>query len=497
VKHLPVADVPDPGERPLAPMARHLTPAARRLARPTRHPIPAARRLTPAARRLTRSAERRDDRGAVAVLTAILLTMLLGFAALVIDIGLARDQGRQAQAAVDSAALAAAIVMKANNGAESAQAAARNAATSYLLANYDSPAGPAEFSTAWNACSTCVSFTDTRVTVSLEPLPADKVDTPAVLGGIFGLDRLSASAAATAEWAHVPAFPCWLCVQSQTSSLGVDAQDGSVAVDTGNIRVGTVAPATLSVTSGSVTASSGEIGYVNDSGNTNTPTRTTGSYSPTPVAVTATSPTTTALPPVTGPVLDAPTTTNGVCSPGIYRDITGCYNGFLSGLYVITEPNVFTGGGSVSTQPGVSFYLTCSENGQVTPCAQATDKSGGTLTWSRDGDFHVYGPASGWSSTIAVDPGNQADQDFIDITQTTLEHATARLYVTGALYAPGSQVTVRTESWWDWHHLTLGLLDVTGQVTVDRLHLSGTAAQLLLHGTPPASAPAPVAVHLR
>ena len=84
---------------------------------------------------------REEDGGAVAVLVVVLMTSLLGVAALVVDLGLARDSARQAQAAVDSAALAAAVVMKDHQGAVSARTGARQMATRYLLANYTSASG--------------------------------------------------------------------------------------------------------------------------------------------------------------------------------------------------------------------------------------------------------------------------------------------------------------------------------------------------------------------
>ena len=46
-----------------------------------------------------------DDRGAVAVLTAVLAVMLFGLAAFVVDLGIARDNRRQAQNTADAAAL--------------------------------------------------------------------------------------------------------------------------------------------------------------------------------------------------------------------------------------------------------------------------------------------------------------------------------------------------------------------------------------------------------
>ena len=53
----------------------------------------------------------RDDSGAILVLFALMLVVMLGFSALVIDLGMARSKKRQIQNTADSSALAAAQVL--------------------------------------------------------------------------------------------------------------------------------------------------------------------------------------------------------------------------------------------------------------------------------------------------------------------------------------------------------------------------------------------------
>jgi Flp pilus assembly protein TadG len=53
-------------------------------------------------------ARRPDDEGYISLIVALLITAFVGLAALVVDLGLARDQERTAQNAADAAALAAA-----------------------------------------------------------------------------------------------------------------------------------------------------------------------------------------------------------------------------------------------------------------------------------------------------------------------------------------------------------------------------------------------------
>ncbi len=94
----------------------------------------------------------RDEGGAVAVLTALLAVVLLSMAALVVDLGIARDSRRQAQNTADSAALAAANALYATRAPNLNQpgdfVAAVNAAKRYAAENY----GTTE--AEWRGCST-------------------------------------------------------------------------------------------------------------------------------------------------------------------------------------------------------------------------------------------------------------------------------------------------------------------------------------------------------
>src|SRR5436190_14128659 len=85
-----------------------------------------------------------SDRGAVAVMTAILAVTLFVLAALVVDLGIARDSRRQAQNTADAAALAAANALygttapklnKPGNFVAAVQAAKDYAAENYGITN--------------------------------------------------------------------------------------------------------------------------------------------------------------------------------------------------------------------------------------------------------------------------------------------------------------------------------------------------------------------------
>ena len=66
-----------------------------------------------------------EERGSVAITVALVMTVLLGFAALVVDIGLNWAARTSAQTAADAAALAGASALVADGGAAAVLAVAR------------------------------------------------------------------------------------------------------------------------------------------------------------------------------------------------------------------------------------------------------------------------------------------------------------------------------------------------------------------------------------
>lgn len=94
--------------------------------------------------------ERRGERGQVLVIAALMMTALMGFLALVIDVGNAYAQRRLMQNAADAAAVAGARVLATNVGSGVSDAAVLGAINTYLTSNGSassvSSAGP---SRAW------------------------------------------------------------------------------------------------------------------------------------------------------------------------------------------------------------------------------------------------------------------------------------------------------------------------------------------------------------
>ncbi len=141
---------------------------------------------------------RRDERGAILVVAAVLLVSLLAMSAIALDLANARQHQRQAQGAADAAALAAAQDLP-NPSTVVASVKA------YAFENFGTPAS------AWAACSdpehlpetpdigmsnSCISIDESFSRVRVR-LPTKAVDT--YFAGVFGVDSVDVGAAAIAE----------------------------------------------------------------------------------------------------------------------------------------------------------------------------------------------------------------------------------------------------------------------------------------------------------
>jgi hypothetical protein len=147
-----------------------------------------------------------QERGAVAVLVAASLVMLMGFAALAVDTGAAFSERRQDQSAADMASMVAVQFARgsanpataANNGANQAIAVANSSLDFPGAADWGActdPSRPAKF-TRVSGVSACVSFTanlqEARVVI-----PTIEVDTS--FGAVVGRESIATSAMAEAK----------------------------------------------------------------------------------------------------------------------------------------------------------------------------------------------------------------------------------------------------------------------------------------------------------
>lgn len=144
--------------------------------------------------RIAGNSDARDERGALLVMFAILLVVLLGFSALVVDLGMARSKKRQIQNTADSSALAAAQVLPVTATADAD-------AKSYASTNLSDGSFP------WSTCtdsapltqtasSPCISY-DTSYNRVRVKVPQQSYTT--LFGRILGRSTMRASAAAEAR----------------------------------------------------------------------------------------------------------------------------------------------------------------------------------------------------------------------------------------------------------------------------------------------------------
>jgi len=192
----------------------------------------------------------RDEQGAVAILTAMLMVVLILLAAIVVDLGNARDNRRQSQNASDAASLAGANMLypatgfcKPPSGGGAPVAApcltdAEDTARKYGTDNF-------QVSTAaWDACTVpagsapgmvpslgtpCILFDSATPTLVRVYIPTRDVAT--FFGGIAGVSKIPVGSSAEAKF--TPAVTCSLCFIGD-----MDAGNGDITVTGGNIAVG-------------------------------------------------------------------------------------------------------------------------------------------------------------------------------------------------------------------------------------------------------------------
>lgn len=162
----------------------------------------------------------KDERGATALIVASAMLVLMGFAALAIDLGAATNERRQDQSAADTGALAAAQFAKPNagcsggacvtqartNGANEAIAVANATLDDPSLADWSNAARcgtpPAGFTVS--SVTNCVAF-DSGIRRAWVKIPI--IDSPTFFARILGFDSVAVSADAIADTGFANAGP--------------------------------------------------------------------------------------------------------------------------------------------------------------------------------------------------------------------------------------------------------------------------------------------------
>jgi hypothetical protein len=351
---------------------------------------------------------RRDEGGVIAVMVALFSTALLMLAALVADLGAARDTRLQAQNAADAAALAGADALYASGSVDLAAATA--AAKAYAAANF----GVDE--SAWLGCTdpaplpvgsgtSCISFDSaTAPKVVRVVVPARRVSTP--LGSLAGVTHVSVDAVAEARVEPGGRAACGLCVVGDGSH---DIQNGDITVSGASafFNGSLIANPQGSVT---VTGDGSSIrvqGTVSNKG-TFTPAPSTGQPEVADPLAFLTLP-----PPLGGLQLKTgDACTNG---PGIYYNTFSLHSCTLQpGLYVLAGNSVeHESGGMDVVATGVTMYFTCA-NADRTPRPCNPGEAGAGVLLTGNASLTINAPTSGSMKGLSIvsDRNNTATFGF-------------------------------------------------------------------------------------
>jgi Putative Flp pilus-assembly TadE/G-like len=364
---------------------------------------------------------------------ALMLTVLLAFAALVVDVGLNWATRTQAQAAADAAALAGVIALPSD------PVTAVEDVRYYLNANVPGLAGAPGWEhnltdadgdiTCWTPPAEVpppgthgCQVGDTAIQVITPPIQVDYA-----FAGVFGESgsQIKALAAAVRGPPVTGPTPCAICLLDRHAAQALSGtSNGDITVANAGVMVNSDHPqAAVLRSSGDLTAD--WVGVVG--GWTAT---SSGRFTPTPD---------TGLGPLPDPLADLPTpdqlgslptrgsvTVGGAdltISPGVYDTLAVTGGGDLildPGTYVVTGDLTLSAGAVVGS--GVTIYLACA--GYPIPCSGP----GAAFSQSSGGQYLATPPITGPYQGLALfaDRGNTAPLSFTGSGATTF---------TGTIYA--------------------------------------------------------------
>jgi hypothetical protein len=398
-----------------------------------------------------------DEHGQVAIVVALMLVVLLGFAALVVDVGLNWAARTQAQAAADAAALAGVIPLPSD------PAAAVEDVRRYLNANVPGLAG----TPGWEHNDTDADGDITCWTPPAEVPPpgthgcqlgdtAIQVITPPIrpvyaFAGILGetTRAIKALAAAIRGPAVSGPAPCAICLLDRHApqALSVTGNGDVTVTDAGVMVNSDHSEAAVLTSSGDLTAVS--IGVVGGWAATSS-----GRFSPTPD---------TRVGQLPDPLAELPTpdqlgslpgrgsvtvdSADQSIDPGVYDTIAVTGGGDLTmdpGIYVVTEGLTLSAGAVLGD--GVTIYLAC--DGYPTPCSGA----GAAFSQTGNGQYLATPPITGPYQGLALfaDRANTAPLSFTGSATSTFtgtiyaRQAAMRLTSDGVALALDSLIVVRT-----------------------------------------------------
>ncbi len=436
----------------------------------------------------------RDDSGVVAVIVAIFSVVMFALAALVVDLGLAREIKRDAQTAADAAVLAGAGELYSDAGAlqvnqavaavkDTAAANFGTAAADWSACSTTLPAGWSPSVGAQTSGTSCIAFYTAPDDADGLPNQLQVVmptqAAPALLGGLVGYEgtEIGAVAQGSAVSSQIPS--CTFCVRG-----ALEVGDARVTVTGGgSVQAGVGVQVT---SNGRITVQNG--GTITFTGNANP-----GSgpqYAPTPPQTNSGKPVkdpfeTRAMPSTAG--LPDSGSDSVACGPGGQASLTpGRYHDIsiknvtcplADGLYVITGEFHLESAHARVVGDRVTLYFTCGTRQSPSSCGSGAD--GGRLDGDRKG-LTLGTPFFGGFS-ILYDRGNTSDLILASDDDPTSPPSSYG----GSIYARNADVLVES-----------GRMNVGGPFVVGSLVLDGSSTRVTVNEPSPPTADGPPEVLL-
>jgi len=423
----------------------------------------------------------REDSGVIAVIVAVFSVVMFSLAALVVDLGMARQLKRDAQTAADAAVLAGAGELYSDTGAlqvdQAVDAVKNTAAANFGTAAMDWSTCSTSLPTGWSASvgsqtsgTSCIAFytapddadglpNQLQVVVPTEPAGA-------FLGGLLGYEGsdIGATAQGSAISSRVPS--CTLCVlgplRTGSSQVGVFGGGSLHAGSEQDLKPG-----------GSIIVTDG--GTISFTGRANPPNGP--NYSPNPPVTNSgvlvrdhfadrPMPSTAGLPDSGSDSAGCGPGGSPSLAPGRYQDIT-IKNGTCrldDGLFVITGRLDFQSALSRIEGDRVTLYFTCGTRQAPGSCGSGSP--GGWLDADRKG-LSLGAPFFGGFSVL-YDRGNTSDLVL------ELDGASEASSFGGAIYAKLAHVVVER-----------GEVTVNGELIVGSLELKISETDLFVRESAP------------
>jgi hypothetical protein len=368
---------------------------------------------------------RKDDSGQLMILAALSMTIIFGFLALAIDVGMMFRAKRNLQNAVDAAATGAALDYMFNYS----QSMARTAASSAVSANY-APGAVVNVNFAPNI-TTAYHNTGTYLEVSATQSKST------FFMGLFGKKSLRIAARAVAGIPPGPGDACVILLDPHASQAMNLQGSFDVSADSCGIIVDSDAPDALYLGGSSGVLKAGYVAVVGGA---------TGQLSDsTPSPVTRASPLLNPFPGVNGPPLSDCVSGN-TNSASSYTNTSTFKT--LNGVACFTASNV-TFNGTTQLPPGVALLKDgATFNGTVSsgPGGTTVDNYAGTFTVSSGTTLQINAPLAAQSGDSGTANAWMIPYEFAYLqpaanTNTVyLQTGNEYGYLTGFIYAPGAQL---------------------------------------------------------